>query len=108
MKKYEEALGDANKCIEINPKWAKGYQRKGLAEYYLDKLPEAIDTYKKGLEIEPGNAQLKESLANAENQLKGGDDDMGGGFDINAMLKNPQAMQMMLKLMSNPETKSLF
>jgi len=31
-----------------------------------------------------------------------------GGFDINAMLKNPQAMQMMMKLMSNPETKGLF
>lgn len=31
-----------------------------------------------------------------------------GGFDINQMLKNPQMMQKMLKLMSNPETKSLF
>ena len=31
-----------------------------------------------------------------------------GGFDINQMLKNPQMMQKMLKLMSNPETKALF
>lgn len=31
-----------------------------------------------------------------------------GGFDINQMLKNPQSMQIMLKLMSNPETKDMF
>lgn len=107
LKNYDAALEDANKCIEINPKWAKGYQRKGLAEYYLDNISDAVDTYKKGLEIEPTNAQLKEALANAENQLKGDEGNMGG-FDINAMLKNPQALQMMMKLMSNPETKGLF
>jgi stress-induced-phosphoprotein 1 len=51
LKNYENALNDANKCIEINPKWGKGYQRKGLAEYYLNKIPDAVETYKKGLEM---------------------------------------------------------
>lgn len=107
LKKFDEALQDANKCVELNPKWAKGYQRKGFAEFYQGNYSSAVDTYKKGLEIEPTNASLKEGLQQAESKL--GEDDAGlGGFDINAMLKNPQAMQMMLKLMSHPDTKDLF
>jgi stress-induced-phosphoprotein 1 len=31
LKKYNEALVDAEKCIEVKPDWSKGYQRKGLA-----------------------------------------------------------------------------
>lgn len=107
LKKFDEALEDAKKCVEINPKWAKGYQRKGFAEFYQGDYATAAETYKKGLEIDPANASLKEGLQQAEEKLK--EDDAGlGGFDINAMLKNPQAMQMMLKLMSHPDTKDLF
>jgi stress-induced-phosphoprotein 1 len=35
LNQYEEALSDANKCVEIKPDWAKGYGRKGLAEFKL-------------------------------------------------------------------------
>lgn len=108
LKQYEKALEDATTCVSLKPNWAKGYQRKGLAEFYLEDIAAAIETYKKGLEIEPGNAQLKEGLESAEAKLNQGGDDVMDGFDINAMLKNPQAMQKMLKLMSNPETKALF
>ena len=31
LKQYDEALADANKCIEIQPDWSKGYQRKAMA-----------------------------------------------------------------------------
>ena len=31
LKKYDEALGDADKCIELQPDWSKGYQRKAMA-----------------------------------------------------------------------------
>jgi stress-induced-phosphoprotein 1 len=29
--KYQEALTDAEKCIEIKPDWSKGFQRKAMA-----------------------------------------------------------------------------
>ena len=29
--KYEEALTDSEKCIELKPDWSKGYQRKAMA-----------------------------------------------------------------------------
>jgi len=30
LKKYDEAMADADKCIEIQPDWSKGYQRKAM------------------------------------------------------------------------------
>lgn len=39
--KYNEALQDAKKCVELKPDWAKGYGRKGLAEFYLQQLDDA-------------------------------------------------------------------
>jgi stress-induced-phosphoprotein 1 len=46
--KLEEALKDAEQTIELNPTWAKGYSRKGAVLTYMQKYPEAFDTYKKG------------------------------------------------------------
>lgn len=31
---YSNALQDGEKCIEINPTWAKGYNRKGAGKNY--------------------------------------------------------------------------
>jgi len=41
--------------VELNPTWEKGYVRKGLAEFYLEKYADAIDTYKTGLKIDPSH-----------------------------------------------------
>ena len=40
----ELALGDAVKCTEINPKWAKGYSRKGAALHAMKSYEEATGT----------------------------------------------------------------
>jgi len=66
LKKYEEALKDAEKTIDINPEWPKGYSRKATALHYLGKLDEAEDTYKQGLLLEPGNAQMKQGLEDVQ------------------------------------------
>ena len=38
LENYEKALEDAEKCVEINPSWAKGYARKGFAQFYLGNI----------------------------------------------------------------------
>lgn len=47
--KYEEALQDANKTIELNPTWAKGYSRKGSALSLMQKYGEALTAYAEGM-----------------------------------------------------------
>jgi tetratricopeptide (TPR) repeat protein len=50
----------------MNPTWPRGYQRKGSALFYMDKIDEAIDTYKEGLKVDPNNADLQKDLKAAE------------------------------------------
>ena len=33
--KFAQALRDALKCVQLKPKWAKGYSRLGTAQFYL-------------------------------------------------------------------------
>jgi tetratricopeptide (TPR) repeat protein len=49
----------------MNPTWPRGYQRKGTALFYLDKIDEAIQIYKDGLKIDPNNADLQKDLKSA-------------------------------------------
>ena len=60
----QEALEDALKCIELDPKWPKGYARQGTALVAMQKYDDAILAYKKGISECPENADgLKKGLA---------------------------------------------
>ena len=50
----------------MNPKWAKGYSRKGAALHGLEDFEGAIAAYEEGLKLEPGNAQCKKVQRRAE------------------------------------------
>jgi len=100
--KFEEALEDAKKCVSIKPDWAKGYTRKGLAEYYLGLYDEAEATYKKGLELEPNNAQMLEGLQKAQEAKQ---ESAGAGFGGMGG-QNPFYQQILMKLLTNPETSA--
>ena len=43
-----EALADAEKCVELAPKWAKGFGRKGAALFALGSFEDALAAYKSG------------------------------------------------------------
>ena len=43
-----KALHDAEKCVELDPKWPKGYNRLGVAQQKLKRFDAAIDSFKKG------------------------------------------------------------
>jgi len=62
LEKYEKALEDGTECVKLKPDWAKGYTRKGLAQYFLKHYDDAAETYKAGLKLAPEDASLKEGL----------------------------------------------
>ena len=63
---WEQAIEDAQKCIDIKPDWSKGYQRKGMAMEGKGDLEEAIKLYETGIDKDPANAQCKSMLESAE------------------------------------------
>ena len=68
-KQYEQAKKDAENCIQLNPKWAKGYARLGLALYFLRDLNGARDAYAKGLALDPTNQAMKDGISKVEGEL---------------------------------------
>lgn len=63
---YDLSLKDAEKAIELKPEWGKAFSRKGTALAYLGRLDEAIETYEKGLQLDPNNQQLKDGLSEVQ------------------------------------------
>jgi tetratricopeptide (TPR) repeat protein len=55
MLKATEALADAEKAIENDPAYVKGYYRKGMALVGLKKYSTARDAMRKGLDLSPGD-----------------------------------------------------
>jgi stress-induced-phosphoprotein 1 len=70
LNKFQEALKDAEECCKLQPNWVKGWYRKGMALTSLGRHEEAVMAYKKGLEFEPANDDLKGKLADAEREAK--------------------------------------
>lgn len=68
---YAQALDDAEEVIRIQPKWAKGYSRKGTALQFLGRFDDAKLAFEQGLKLDPENAQLKKGLQECEGELSG-------------------------------------
>jgi len=67
---FEAALGDADQCIKLMPNWVKGYYRKGAALVAMSRHDEATRAFRRGLECEPDNDDLKQKLADAERESR--------------------------------------
>lgn len=116
----EHALSDAERCIQINSSWAKGYSRKGAALHALRRYDDAVAAYQSGLTIAPTDDGLKSGLADAEkaresSQSAGNGGGMGGLFGPQMLSKlaghpkfgpklmDPQFMMKLKMVQSNPQ-----
>ncbi|KAJ3327099.1 Hsp90 cochaperone [Blyttiomyces sp. JEL0837] len=97
QKNYVDALTDAEKTVELNSSWAKGYSRKGAALYGLGRYSEAVECYKAGLNLEPTNAQMKKGLEDSEMALE---DLSGSGPSALGKLFGPDVFT---KIATNPK-----
>ena len=71
LSRFQEALEEAAKCIELDPKFEKGYLRYAAAlealnlkvadSSLVDSCP-VMKTYRKGLEVNPGSTLLADAM----------------------------------------------
>lgn len=52
---WSAALADCEKCIELNPSFTKIYIRKGKIQHFLKNYKGAIETFNKGLALDPNS-----------------------------------------------------
>lgn len=116
--KFELALEDAEKTVQLKPDWGKGYSRKAACLAYLDRNDEAIAAYEEGLRHDPTNAQLAEGLKEMKaksSPFPGVDAALFKSPDLfvklrsdprtRAYLEDPAYVQMITKLQTDPNAK---
>lgn len=59
LKNFAQALQDAEKCVELAPKWGKGYVRLATVLKEMDRPEEAMKVIARGIEVEPDSTVLK-------------------------------------------------
>ena len=57
-----EGLKDAEKCIELDPSFARGYRRKGAIQFFMKEYDKALEMYQEGLKHEPRNQELLDGV----------------------------------------------
>jgi small glutamine-rich tetratricopeptide repeat-containing protein alpha len=103
--KHDLAAQDAKQALHVNPDYSKAYSRLGHAEFCLGNYQEAISAYEKGLDKEPTNANLKQSLAAAQAKWNESSPSSsraapsnGGVPDFGSMMNDPNFMNMGIRL----------
>jgi len=69
LKAYSEALKDCDKCIELNPKFIKGYLRKGAVYMATEQYQKCFEVYAQALEHDPNNSEVLEAIRQVEDKI---------------------------------------
>ncbi|EEC73686.1 hypothetical protein OsI_08254 [Oryza sativa Indica Group] len=64
-----EGLKDAEKCIELDPTFSKGYTRKGAIQFFMKEYDKAMETYQAGLKHDPNNPELLDGVKRCIEQI---------------------------------------
>jgi stress-induced-phosphoprotein 1 len=99
-KLWAEALEDAEQCIKINPKWGKGYARKGAALHGAHRWDDAIAAYEEGIKVEDSPA-LKKGLKEVQDAKSYDSNPDAGNLGMGKFFSDPALLG---KLAANPRT----
>ncbi|KFK26931.1 hypothetical protein AALP_AA8G311800 [Arabis alpina] len=64
-----EGLKDAEKCIELDSSFTKGYSRKGAIQFFMKEYDKAMETYQEGLKHDPKNQELLDGVKRCVEQI---------------------------------------
>ncbi|KAL5997705.1 hypothetical protein ACLOJK_008635 [Asimina triloba] len=70
LEEYGSAIQDATKAIEINPKYSKGYYRRGAAYLAMGKFKEALKDFQQVKRISPNDPDATKKLRECEKAVQ--------------------------------------
>ncbi|CAG9819039.1 unnamed protein product [Phaedon cochleariae] len=104
---FDLGLKDCDKCTELDPKFIKGWIRKGHILQGMQQSSKAITAFQKALEVDPNNAEALAGYraCTIENSNLDGDPEKirqraMADPEVQAILRDP-AMRMILEQMQN-------
>lgn len=93
-----QALSDANKCIELEPKWAKGFARLGGAHYFIRNYSKAVEAYTKGITLDRTNKQIQAGLTQAQAALQVQEEEINGNMELDEATRKMKRMEIEEKI----------
>ena len=66
---WTEGLRDAEKCLELEPTFSKGYSRKGAVLFFMKDYDKALQAYEQGLEHDPNSEELRDGVQRCIQQI---------------------------------------
>lgn len=107
MAAFDLGLKDCEKCVELDPKFIKGWIRKGTILQGMQQASKAIQAFQKALEIDPNNAEALNGYRQCtiDNANLDGDPEKirqraMADPEVQSILRDP-AMRMILEQMQN-------
>ncbi|KAF7283191.1 hypothetical protein GWI33_001192 [Rhynchophorus ferrugineus] len=103
---FDLGLKDCEKCVELDPKFIKGWIRKGNILQGMKDPSKAISAFQKALEIDPNNAEALQGYKACamENNMDGNPEKVRqramADPEVQSILRDP-AMRMILEQMQN-------
>ncbi|CAG9463981.1 unnamed protein product [Pedinophyceae sp. YPF-701] len=95
---WSEGLKDADKCIELAPSFIKGYIRKANLLFLMKDYDEALETYRAGLAVDEGDAELQEGMHRTIRQIS---------MVNSGQLGEEELKRRQEKAMANPEIQNI-
>lgn len=122
---HAQAVADAKRALELDPNFAKAYSRLGLAQYALGNAKDAMDAYKKGMEVEGANPteamkrgyetakkrveeELESSIASREPESSAGSSSGAGAAGSGSGAGNAPDLSSMFGGGGMPDLSSMF
>ena len=113
---FSGAKRQIDEALELDPKYVKAWARKGDIEFLVKDFHKAMDSYKKGLVLDPENTACRAGLQKVQMQISHGRSAMSeeekkqqasqamSDPEIQAIMTDPVMQQLLKDMGENPAT----
>jgi stress-induced-phosphoprotein 1 len=109
---FNGAKAAVEKSLERDPKYVKAWAKKGDIEFFMKEYHKAIESYQKGLSLEPTNSACKQGLEKTQRSVQAANYGSEADPDraaramadpaIQAILQDPVIRQVLTDFQENP------
>jgi len=92
---WQRGLDDCETCLKLDSKFVKAYIRKAKIQHFLKQYHKALDTYNKGLELDPKNAELLEGKSTTMMSIRTTSGDKPDQQRLQEAMKDPEIRQIL-------------
>jgi len=111
LRAFSDALKDCEKCIQLNPRFVKGYTRKATVQFFMKEYHKCLETYQQALEIEPDNKEVEAGIQRTVQAINtgAGEDDKERAAralqdpEIQNILRDPIMRSILTEIQENPK-----